>query len=134
MLAGVASALKGLRPSIEVIGVQAASYALWPRAIAANGPVQVTPATIADGTTAPFDATMLPRLREAADRWLIVPEDRLRAAIVDLATTAKIVVEGAGALAYAAREQLTDSMPTVAIVSGGNIAPKLLAELLAEAT
>jgi threonine dehydratase len=134
MLAGVASALKGLRPSIEVIGVQAAGYALWPQAIAANGPVQVTPATIADGTTAPFDATMLPRLREAADRWLVVPEDRLRAAIVELATTAKIVVEGAGALAYAAREQLTDAVPTVAIVSGGNIAPKLLAELLAEAT
>ncbi|MFN8512810.1 MAG: pyridoxal-phosphate dependent enzyme [Thermomicrobiales bacterium] len=133
ILVGVASALKALRPEIEVIGVQAAGYALWPQAIAANGPVQVTPATIADGTTAPFDATMLPRMREAADRWLLVPEDRLRAAIVDLATNSKVVVEGAGALAYAAREQLIDSKTTVAIVSGGNIAPKLLAELLADA-
>jgi threonine dehydratase len=133
LLVGVASALKALRPTIEVIGVQAAGYALWPQAIAANGPVQVAPATIADGTTAPFDATMLPRMREAADRWLLVPEDRLHAAIIDLATNSKVVVEGAGALAYAAREQLTDSKPTVAIVSGGNIAPRLLAELLADA-
>jgi threonine dehydratase len=133
LLAGVASALKGRRPAIEVIGVQSAGYALWPRALAANGPVQVAPATIADGTTAPFDATMLPYMRESADRWLLVPEDRLRAAIVDLANYSKVVVEGAGALAFAAREQLTDRKPTVAIVSGGNIAPRLLAELLADA-
>ena len=133
LVAGVASALKGARPEIEIIGVQSEGYPLWPRSLAAGEGVALTPATIADGTTAPFDATMLPRMRDLVDRWLLVPEDRLRAAIVELATRVKIVAEGAGGLAYAAREQLTPGPRTVAIVSGGNIAPYLLAEILAEA-
>lgn len=133
LISGVASALKGARPEIEIIGVQSEGYPLWPRALEAGGPVQLTPATIADGTTAPFDATMLPRMRDLVDRWLLVPEERLRAAIVELATRVKIVAEGAGALAYAAREQLSPGPTTVAIVSGGNIAPQLLAEILAGA-
>ncbi len=133
LIAGVASALKGARPAIEIIGVQSAGYPLWPRSLAAGGPVPLTPATIADGTTAPFDATMLPRMRDLVDRWLLVSEEALRAAIVELAMRIKVVAEGAGALAYAARTQLPDGPPTVAIVSGGNIAPGLLAELLAVA-
>jgi threonine dehydratase len=133
LISGVANALKAARPGIEIIGVQSEGYPLWPSALAANGPVQLTPDTIADGTTAPFEATMLPRMRELVDRWLLVPEQRLRAAIVELATGVKVVAEGAGALAYAARDQLPAGPPTVAIVSGGNIAPGLLAELLLEA-
>jgi len=133
LIAGVASALKGTRPEIEIIGVQSAGYPLWPRTLAAGGPVDLAPATIADGTTAPYDATMLPRMRDLVDRWLLVSETELRAAIGELATRVKVVAEGAGALAYAARTQLPDGPPTVAIVSGGNIAPGLLAEILAAA-
>jgi threonine dehydratase len=133
LISGVANALKAARPGIEIIGVQSEGYPLWPRALEANGPVQLAPDTIADGTTAPFEATMLPRMRELVDRWLLVPEQRLRAAIVELATGVKVVAEGAGALAYAARDQLPAGPPTVAVVSGGNIAPGLLAELLLEA-
>jgi threonine dehydratase len=133
LIAGVASALKGARPEIEIIGVQSEGYPLWPSTIAAGGPVPLTPATIADGTTAPYDATMLPRMRELVDRWLLVSEADLRAAVAELATRVKVVAEGAGALAYAARTQLPDGPPTVAIVSGGNIAPALLAEILTAA-
>jgi threonine dehydratase len=130
LIGGVASALKGLRPGIEVIGVQSDGYALWTRCLEAGGPVSIKPDTIADGTTAPFDAGMFELLKECVDRWLTVPEPRLRAAIPELATAAKVVAEGAGALAYAALEQLEPGPPTVAIVSGGNIDPKLLAALL----
>ncbi len=133
LIAGVASALKGARPDIEIIGVQSEGYPLWPSSIAAGGPVPLTPATIADGTTAPYDATMLPRMRDLVDRWLLVSEAELRAAVAELATRVKVVAEGAGALAYAARGQLPAGPPTVAIVSGGNIAPGLLAEILAAA-
>jgi threonine dehydratase len=115
---GVASALKASRPDIEVIGVQSDGYPLWHRAFAEGGPVSIKPETIADGTTAPFDARMF------------VPEPRLRAAIPEIASAAKVVAEGAGALAYAALEQLPPGPPTVAIVSGGNIDPVLLASLL----
>jgi len=130
LIGGVASALKGLRPDIEVIGVQSDGYALWTRCLEAGGPVTIKPETIADGTTAPFDARMFELLKECVDRWLTVPEPRLRSAIPELASAAKVVAEGAGALTYAALEQLEPSPPTVAVVSGGNIDPKLLAQLL----
>jgi threonine dehydratase len=130
LIGGTASAIKGLRPDVEVIGVQSDGYALWTRALEAGGPVSITPETIADGTTAPFDARMLPLMREVVDRWLTVPEPRLRAAIAELAVAGKVVAEGAGALAYAALEQLQPGPTTVAVVSGGNIDPKLLASLL----
>jgi threonine dehydratase len=130
LVGGVASAIKGLRPEIEVIGVQSDGYALWTRSFEAGGPVSIKPDTIADGTTAPFDPRMFELLKECVDRWLTVPEPRLRSAIPELAAAAKVVAEGAGALSYAALEQLEPGPPTVAIVSGGNIDPKLLASLL----
>jgi threonine dehydratase len=133
LIGGVASALKGTRPDVEVIGVQSDGYPLWERAFAAGGPVSVQPATIADGTTAPFDPRMFDLLKECVDRWLVVPEPRLRTAVGEVASAAKVVAEGAGALAYAALEQLTPGPVTVAIVSGGNIDPALLADLLSSA-
>jgi len=130
LIGGVASAIKGVRPDVEVIGVQSDGYPLWTRALEVGGPVSITPDTIADGTTAPFDARMLPLMKEVVDRWLTVPEPRLRAAIPELAVASKVVAEGAGALAYAALEQLQPGPATVAVVSGGNIDSQLLANLL----
>jgi threonine dehydratase len=133
LIGGIASALKALRPEVEVIGVQSDGYALWTKSFEAGGPVAIKPDTIADGTTAPFDARMFELLKQCVDRWLTVPEPRLRSAIPELATAAKVVVEGAGALTFAALEQLEPGPPTVAVVSGGNIDPKLLAGLLSPA-
>lgn len=130
LVSGIASALKGSRPEIEVVGVQSDGYPLWIRSFEAGGPVSIQPDTIADGTTAPFDARMFELLKECVDRWLMVPEPRLRAAVPELASAAKVVAEGAGALAYAALEQLEPGPTTVAVVSGGNIDPKLLAAFL----
>jgi threonine dehydratase len=130
LICGVASAVKGMRPGVEVIGVQSDGYPLWTRCLEAGGPVAVKPETIADGTTAPFDARMFELLKECVDRWLTVPEPRLRSAIPELATAAKVVAEGAGALAYAALEQLEPGPSTVAVVSGGNIDPRLLVQLI----
>ena len=131
LISGTASALKALKPNVEVIGVQSDGYPMWPRVFEAGGPVAVKPETIADGTTAPYDPRMFELLRELVDRWLVVPEPRLKAAIPELAAKAKVVAEGAGALAYAALEQLPPGPTTVAVVSGGNIDPALLASLLA---
>ena len=131
LISGTASALKALKPNVEVIGVQSDGYPMWPRVFEAGGPVAVKPETIADGTTAPYDARMFELLKELVDRWLVVPEPRLKSAIPELAAKAKVVAEGAGALAYAALEQLPPGPTTVAVVSGGNIEPALLASLLA---
>jgi threonine dehydratase len=130
LVGGIASAIKGIRSEIEVIGVQSDGYALWTRSLEAGGPVAIKPDTIADGTTAPFDPRMFELVKECVDRWLTVPEPRLRSAIPELAASAKVVAEGAGALTYAALEQLEPGPSTVAIVSGGNIDPRLLADLL----
>lgn len=130
LIGGTASAIKQLRPEVEVIGVQSDGYPLWTRVLEAGGPVSITPDTIADGTTAPYDVRMLGLMKEVVDRWLTVAEPRLRAAIPELAVAGKVVAEGAGALAYAALEQLPAGPKTVAVVSGGNIDPKLLASLL----
>ena len=111
--------------------MQSDGYPMWPRVFEAGGPVAVKPETIADGTTAPYDARMFELLKELVDRWLVVPEPRLKSAIPELAAKAKVVAEGAGALAYAALEQLPPGPTTVAVVSGGNIEPALLASLLA---
>jgi threonine dehydratase len=130
LVSGVASVLKALRRKVEVIGVQSDGYPLWTRCLEAGGPVPIKPDTIADGTTAPFDPRMFELLKECVDRWLTVPEPRLKAAVPQVASSAKVVAEGAGALAYAALEQLAPGPKTVAVVSGGNIDPKLLSDLL----
>jgi threonine dehydratase len=130
LVGGIASAIKAIRPEVEIIGVQSDGYALWTRALEAGGPVAIKPDTIADGTTAPFDPRMFELLKECVDRWLTVPEPRLRSAIPELAAAAKVVAEGAGGLTYAALEQLEPGPSTVAVVSGGNIDSRLLAELL----
>ena len=131
LISGVASAVKGLKPDVEVIGVQSDGYAMWPKVFEAGGPVAVTPQTIADGTTGPFTPKMFELLKEVVDRWLVVPEPRLKSAVPELAAKAKVVAEGAGALSYAALEQLEPGPVTVAVVSGGNIDRALLASLLA---
>ena len=130
LIGGIASAIKGVRPEIEVIGVQSDGYPSWTRTFEAGLPVSIKPDTIADGTSAPVDARMFELLKECVDRWLTVPEPRLRSAIPELAAGAKIVAEGAGALTYAALEQLQPGPSTVAVVSGGNIDPTQLARLL----
>ena len=128
---GVASAVKALKPGVEVLGVQSDGYELWrPTFGAGSPPAGLVPMTVADGTSAPYDASMHRALAESVDGWLTVPEPRLRSSIVELASAAKVVAEGAGALPFAALEQLPPGPPTVAVISGGNVDPTLLAELL----
>ncbi|HYW23860.1 MAG TPA: pyridoxal-phosphate dependent enzyme [Terriglobales bacterium] len=131
LVTGLASALKQSRPGVEVVGVQSDGYPLWVRTFAEGAPPALTPQTIADGTSAPFDPVQRDRLAECVDRWIAVPEARVRAAVADLASAGKVVAEGAGALPYAALDLVPPGPPTAAVISGGNIAPALLADLLA---
>jgi threonine dehydratase len=131
---GVASAFKALKPATWIVAVQSDGYPSMTRSLAAGRPVDLEPDTIADGTTAPVDPANLALLQEVVDEWALVPESRLRPKIGELALRAKVVAEGAGVLAYAALDQLEAGPVTVAIVSGGNLAPALLAECLATAT
>ena len=75
---------------------------------------------------------MYERLGRVVDGWIEVPEERLRRAVAELAADRKIVAEGAGALPFAALERFASDGPTVAVVSGGNVDPRLLGGLLNE--
>ena len=127
---GIASAFRALKPSVRIVAVQSDGYPSMARSLAAGAPVALQPHTIADGTTAPVDAANLALLGEVVDEWLSVPEAHLKPKIGELALRAKVVAEGAGVLAYAALDQLEPGPVTVAVVSGGNLSPALLAECL----
>ncbi len=144
LASGVGVALRNARASVQLVGVQARACAPYVQALSGRGSaveVRATPeatvapgATIADGIaiTRPGKLT-LPLLRELLDGLETVSEDEIADAIVFLADRAKLVAEGAGAVAVAALlgGRLSPvSGTTVAIVSGGNVDNGLLAGLL----
>ncbi len=131
LIGGIGSALKAARPQVEIVGVQSSGYPSMTQSLAAGRPLGLTPQTVADGTTAPVDAGNLKLLADLVDSWVTVDEEEVRQRIRELALTAKVVAEGAGVLGYAALGQLAGERVTAVVVSGGNLAPSLLAECLA---
>ena len=70
------------------------------------------------------------------DDIITVTEDEIRTALGRIVRDSRIVAEPSGAVTFAGwlfhRDELPASTKTVAIVSGGNIEPHLLAQILAE--
>jgi len=138
LAAGVGIALRRARPGVELIGVQARVCAPYAQALAEPGAADVHPtpsaATIADGIALKSPGRLtLPLLRELLDGLETVTEEEIGEAMVFLAADAKLVAEGAGAVAVAALRSgrlAPASGTTVAIVSGGNVDGSLLAGLL----
>src|SRR5918996_740893 len=135
LCSGVAIAVKSARPDVEVVGVQVAACAPYPESLARGEPVPATSAlTIADGIAVkrPGDLT-LKLLSELADGMVVVGEDETAEAMVMLMERCKLVVEGAGAVGVAALlgGQVTAAPrgTTVAVLSGGNVDPGLLASV-----
>jgi threonine dehydratase len=134
LLAGVAIAVKALRPEVRVVGVQAAGAAAFPPSLAHGSPVQLdTMRTMADGIAVgrPGDITFK-AVQEHVDDIVTVSEDSLSRALLALLERAKQVVEPAGAAAVAALMDNPTAYPTpaVAILSGGNIDPVLLSKVI----
>ncbi|HEX4483246.1 MAG TPA: threonine ammonia-lyase [Solirubrobacteraceae bacterium] len=139
LASGIGVALRRERRDVELVGVQASACA--PLAAALDGTVDAAAppevpaaATIADGIALkrPGELT-LPLLRELLDAVVAVSEEEIADAMVLLAERAKLVAEGAGAVAVAAIASARLSPiagTTVAIVSGGNVDNGLLASLL----
>jgi threonine dehydratase len=137
LASGIGIALRRAGAEVELIGVQARACAPYARALRAGGSAGVEPvsgATIADGIALKRPGTLtLPLLRELMGGIETVTEDEIAAAMVFLAERAKLVAEGAGAVAVAAL--LSGRIApvrgtTVAVVSGGNVDSGLLAGLL----
>jgi threonine dehydratase len=134
LLAGVAIALKALRPDVRVIGVQAAQAAAWPASLAAGEPVPLESMnTMADGIAVglPGEVTFA-AVRDHVDEVVTVSEDALARAVLAVLERAKMLVEPAGAAAVAAllEEPHRFETPAVAVLSGGNIDPLLLGKVI----
>lgn len=138
LASGIGIALRRAGADVELVGVQArtcAPYAQLLRggAAAAAGELAAG-ATIADGIAIKRPGALtLPLLRELLDGIETVSEEEIAQAMVFLAEHARLVAEGAGAVAVAALRSGRlgpVSGTSVAIVSGGNVDSGLLAGLL----
>lgn len=135
LITGMAVAIKALRPSTRVIGVEPVGADTMRRSIAAGSPQRMSPNTVADGLAAPVVGEMtLDAVRHFVDDLVLVTDDEILAALKDLAAYAKLVVEPAGAAAVAAlltgKVRVERHAPVVAVVSGGNVDLERLKTLL----
>jgi threonine dehydratase len=134
LLSGVAAAIKRLRPATRVVGVEPAGAAKMSRSLAAGAPVTLeSAASIADGLlpVRPGDLTFA-HVRALVDEVVTVDEEAIRAAVTWLVRQSHMVAEPSGAASVAAALQRPwlPGAQVVAVVSGGNVAPERLAELL----
>ncbi|MGV0812952.1 threonine/serine dehydratase [Mycolicibacterium boenickei] len=135
LASGVGTAIRALCPQAKVFGVEPELAADTAESLAAghrvDWPVAQRNRTIADGLrSAPSELTFA-HLQRVLDGVITVTEDEIRAAVRELALRAHLVAEPSGAVALAGyRKAATPPGPTVVLVSGGNVEPPLLAEIL----
>ena len=134
LVAGIAAAVKGLRPDVRVVAAQASGAAAFPASLRAGRPVPLeTMSTMADGIAVgcPGEVTF-PHVRDLVDDVVTVDEEALSRALLLCLERAKLVVEPAGAAALAAvmEDPKRFAGPVVAVLSGGNIDPLLLSKVV----
>jgi threonine dehydratase len=117
LAAGIALALRAVKPSVRIYGVQAGKSGY----------------TIADGIYVKEPGDLTTRiLDQVLDGMLDVSDEEIAHAVALLLERTKLVVEGAGAVGVAAlvSGQVEGSGPAVALISGGNIDPTLLISVM----
>ena len=139
LIAGVAAAMKRLRPEIRIYGVEPHGAAAMSESLRLGRPARLERVgSIADGLAPPMAGEITYyHVRDLVEDVVRVSDAEITAAVRALAETAKVVVEPAGAAGVAAL--LCGRIPDVGggaagvIVSGGNVDMSLLAEILAPA-
>jgi len=136
LIAGVAVAVKALRPRVKVIGVESVATASFTAALKAGRPVTIPRrATLADGLAVlKVGANAFELARRRVDRVVRVTEDWIALAILRMVELEKTVVEGAAAAPLAA--MMAGLLPelrgrkVVLVVCGGNIDPAILSRVI----
>ena len=138
LISGISAAIKLRNPKVKVIGVEPelaadARASLRAGRIVSFAAEQVSQ-TLADGLrTQSIGAINFEHIRAYVDDIVSVNEDEIREALRALSANEKTLAEPSGAVAVAAFLFHADELPktkiNVAVISGGNIDPKLLAEL-----
>jgi threonine dehydratase len=141
LLSGVAAAVKQLKPHAKVFGVEpelagdtAESFRTGK---IVEWPADLTTRTIADGLrTQSVGVRNFTHIRAFVDGIITVTESEIRTAMRAIVMIARLVPEPSGAVSVAAllfhAQELPAYRKAVAVVSGGNVDPKLLAEVLTE--
>ncbi len=133
LIAGIATAAKALRPSIRIVGVEAALYPSLQR-IRDGLPPPAGGLTIADGIAIKQPGALtLPIIDTLVDDVILVEEAAIEAAILELLEIEKTVVEGAGAAGLAAVATAADRFRGARVglvLCGGNIDPRLLSAVI----
>jgi threonine dehydratase len=133
LIAGVATAARGLRPGIEILGVQAAACPSVQRRRA--GLAEVAPApTIAEGIAVKSPGVLtLPIIEALVGDILLVGETALEEAVLALLEVEKTVIEGAGAAGLAAimsHPERFAGRRVGLVLCGGNIDARLLSAVI----
>ena len=136
LASGIGTAIRATCPKAKVFGVEpelAADTAEGlRRGERVDWSIDDRNRTIADGLRSQPSALTFAHLQKVVDELITVSENEIRAAVRELAVNAHLVSEPSGAVALAAyRQDLTPPGPTVMILSGGNVEPAVLAEILA---
>jgi threonine dehydratase len=139
LISGVASAIKLRKPNCKVIGVEPELAADAQASLKAGKRITFDPKTvnqtIADGLrTTPVGEIPFSHIYKYVDDVVTVTEQEIRAAVKSLLLQGRLLAEPSGAVAPAAwmfhRDKLPPAKKAVAVVSGGNIAPEMLKEIL----
>lgn len=126
LAAGLAAVVKQLRPSVRVIGVQAEMSAAIYHSLKAGHLITIPDLpSIADGIQGNVDlhSMTFPVIQKFVDDVVLVSENSIKAAILHLLHTEKLLAEGSAAATVAAvmEGKIQSDGPTVAVISGGNI-------------
>ncbi|HZS30671.1 MAG TPA: pyridoxal-phosphate dependent enzyme [Gaiellaceae bacterium] len=134
LTAGIASALKALRPEVRVVAVEPETAAPLTASLGHRKPraIEFRPSWIDGAGGRAVLPGMWERARELVDEAVAVTLDEAADAVRLLASRAHVVAEGAGALALAAALKRDDRC--VCVVSGGNVDATVLARVLAGET
>ena len=134
LVAGIAVAVKALRPDVRVVAAQAAGAASFTPSLEAGAPVPLAAmTTMADGIAVGCPGQIpFAIVRELVDSVVTVDEEALSRALLLALERAKMVVEPAGAAALAAvmEDPSAFEPPVVVVLSGGNIDPLLLTKVV----
>lgn len=134
LISGIAAAIRSLRPSVRILGVQASGAAAFPQSLEQGAPVKLKEtSTIADGIAAntPGELT-LAHVQSLVDDIVCVDDDVIAEALVFAAERMKLVLEPAGAAGVASVLAHPGGLrpPVVVVLSGGNIDPLLLLRVI----
>ncbi len=143
LLGGIATAIKLSKPSVKVIGVEPGlapdAQTSFREGKIVEFPAEQVSRTMADGLrTQSVGAINFEHIRCYVDDIVTVTEDEILEATRLLASNPKTVAEPSGAVATAGflfhRDQLPQTRMNVAVISGGNIEPELLARIRSKAS